>query len=104
MTSVGNLSTKTVTVAVATTGIWSFLLLLFPQIALSPRVAVTLNTLSAFLFVLYLEEDPDLTSTKRYVVSRFLPDVSGRTVGAVFISLMLVMYVWLSWSLSGKFT
>lgn len=97
---VANLSTSTSGIALALTGVWTALLLFSPGMAKNPRIAVTLNTLSAFLFVLYLEEDPDLTSNKRYVLSAFLPSVSGKTVGAIFIAIMLVVYLWLAYSLS----
>lgn len=95
-----NLSTTTSMLAIASTLAWTGLLVACPSIAKNARLAVTLNTLSAFLFVLYLEEDPDLTSNKRYVVSSLLPGVSGKTVGAIFIVLMLAVYLWLAYSLS----
>lgn len=95
-----NLSPVTVATASGLTLGSTALLLMNPQITKNPRIAITLNTISAFLFVLYCEEDPDLTSNKRYILSAFLPAFSGKTVGAIFMVFMLGVYAWLAFSLS----
>lgn len=96
------LSTRTVFMALALCGAWLGLIMARPSLATNMRVAIILNTLSAYLFVVYCCTDPDLTSTKRYIVSQIVPGYSGKTVGVTFLGTMAVVYLWMSWNLASK--
>ncbi len=99
----GFLDKPTTGTALALTVVWMGAVLVKPQLATSPRIAITLNLLSAMLFFLYVTEDPDLTSTRRYTQPP-LPAVSGKTVGVTFLALMACVYLWLTWTMAGHST
>ena len=96
------LDQRTGLMALGLTGVWMGTLTFRPSIAANPRVAITLNLLSAYLFVLYCCEDPDLSSNKRFVVSQFIPGISYKRVGVTFLGVMAAFYLYLTWSMAGS--
>ena len=77
--------------------VWFSILCIKPSVFYGTQVSTTLHLLSAMLFFLYVSEDPELTSNKRY--NKHV-QVSGKTVGAVFLTSMALVYLWMNWKLT----
>lgn len=76
---------------------WLGILCVKPSLAYGAQVSTTLNLISAMLFFLYVCEDPELTSNERYYKH---VNLSGKVVGATFLTSMALIYIWLNWKLT----